>query len=188
MLADERFSDRPGSVCPVIGAILRAYNDNTVDALRQDLYRYAADVVGTRGSFELQRERAVVALAWAAARYEVRARRWYGLRRAPAEPDPSWGPDLIAEHVIGSLGSRITPDTHRGMLSLLDRLLAVGAERELVEHLPEPIEYRGGGEELPVAEVVECGAPSRLELLPAPLDYLSSTLGQGRQDQALVLV
>jgi len=46
MLAGEPFSDHPASVCPVIGSCLRAYNDWIDDDRRQDLYRYAAKVVG----------------------------------------------------------------------------------------------------------------------------------------------
>ena len=38
MLAGERFSDRPRSVCPVIAAFLRSYNDQVDDRRRQDLY------------------------------------------------------------------------------------------------------------------------------------------------------
>lgn len=48
MLGRERFSDHPRSVCPVIGMVLRAYNDGADDERRQDLYRYAAAAVGTR--------------------------------------------------------------------------------------------------------------------------------------------
>jgi hypothetical protein len=178
MLAGERFSDRPTSVCPVIGAILRAYNDKTGDGLRQDLYRYASDVVGTRDGFEWQRRRADMALAWATARFEGRWRR----RR---EPDPDWSPDLIAEYVIASLGRRITPDSHAAMLGLIDQLIALG---ELVEHLPQRVEHRSGGHEVGVAEVAERSAPPRLELFPAPLDYLAASHGQRRQDHALVAV
>jgi hypothetical protein len=62
MLAGERFSDRPASVCPVIGAILRAYNDGLDDQRRNDVYRYAAEAVGTRGDFSLARRRAEASL------------------------------------------------------------------------------------------------------------------------------
>jgi hypothetical protein len=48
MLAGESFDDHPKSVCPVIGMVLRAYNDGVDDARRQELYRWAAEVVGTR--------------------------------------------------------------------------------------------------------------------------------------------
>jgi hypothetical protein len=42
MLADEPFSDRPRSVCPVIAAFLRSYNDGLDDERRRDLYRFAS--------------------------------------------------------------------------------------------------------------------------------------------------
>jgi len=184
MLADERFTDRPTSVCPVIGAILRAYNDNTEERFRQGLYRYASEVVETRASFELQHSRATVALAWARARYAARTR----LRRAPSEPDPDWSPDLLAEYVIRSLGRRIGSDAHAAMLGLIDELIALGSERELIEHLPEPVEDRGGREEILVAKSRQRRAPTRLELLPAALDYLPAMGRERRQDEALVLV
>lgn len=58
LLAGEPFSDRPVSVCPVIGSFLRAYNDSIDDDRRQDLYAYASKVVGSRGSDALQHARA----------------------------------------------------------------------------------------------------------------------------------
>src|SRR5918911_2783052 len=57
MLAGERFSDRPYCVSPAIGGFLRAYNDFVDDRLRQDLYRLASAVVGTRGTPEVERLR-----------------------------------------------------------------------------------------------------------------------------------
>ena len=48
MLAGERFSDHPRSVCPVLAMVLRAYNDGTDDERRQDLYAYASIVIGSR--------------------------------------------------------------------------------------------------------------------------------------------
>src|SRR5258705_13418563 len=48
MLAGERFTDRPQTACPVIGAFLRAYNDIVCSAHRQDLLECAAGVVDTR--------------------------------------------------------------------------------------------------------------------------------------------
>src|SRR4051794_41163630 len=65
MLAGERFSDRPTSVCPIVGALLRAHNDALDELQRGDLYRYAAEAVGTRGEFELQLTRAAAAISWA---------------------------------------------------------------------------------------------------------------------------
>ena len=47
LLAGEPFSDRPASACPVIGGVLRAYNDAVDDERRQRLYGMAASVVET---------------------------------------------------------------------------------------------------------------------------------------------
>ena len=57
MLADEEFSDQPVSVCPVIAAFLRKHNDSIDDERRQDLYAYAAKVVGSRSPGPVQDER-----------------------------------------------------------------------------------------------------------------------------------
>lgn len=57
MLAGEPFNDHPKSVCPVVGAFLRTYNDAVDEDRRQDLYEYAARAVGTRGSSRLTRRR-----------------------------------------------------------------------------------------------------------------------------------
>src|SRR4051794_40947658 len=48
MLAGERFTDRPQTACPVIGAFLRAYNDIVGDAPRQEMLACAANVVDSR--------------------------------------------------------------------------------------------------------------------------------------------
>src|ERR1700722_3440850 len=66
MLAGDRFTDRPPSVCPLVGALLRTYNDKLDNRKRQDLYRYAADSVGSRGDHRLQARRAATVLAAAA--------------------------------------------------------------------------------------------------------------------------
>src|SRR6201987_3680512 len=100
MLAGERFGDRPASVCPVIGAILRAYNDNVDDRRRQDLYRFAADAVDTRRNYHAQRRRADAALDWAIDRYRRRG------GKLPAPPDPEGVRDEIAYYVVGALVGR----------------------------------------------------------------------------------
>jgi hypothetical protein len=65
MLAHEPFSDRPASVSPVIAGFLRSYNDHVDDGRRQDLYRYAARVVGTRAHEATEVLRAEMSLRWA---------------------------------------------------------------------------------------------------------------------------
>src|SRR5690242_21393105 len=57
MLAHEPFSDHPASVCPIIGAFLRSYNDCIDSRRRQDLYPYAARIVGSRVPKRFQLER-----------------------------------------------------------------------------------------------------------------------------------
>src|SRR5438874_10885336 len=89
MLAGERFSDHPVSVDPVVAAILRAYNDALEDFRRPDLYRHAAESVGTRGSYGLSQRRAELAIEWARARFEGRGRN----RKIPVVPSAEAGPD-----------------------------------------------------------------------------------------------
>lgn len=55
MLAGERFSDQPRTVCPIVAAFLRAYNDWVDDDRRQDLYRFASAAVGTSASTAVRR-------------------------------------------------------------------------------------------------------------------------------------
>jgi hypothetical protein len=134
MLSGERFSDHPISVCPVVGSLMRAYNDNIDDRRRQDLYRYAAEAVFTRGDFSLQRRRAQIAIAWARQRYAARGG---VLRRTPATPSPDNGPNEIAYYVMGSLGGRRrlrnrpgwwSDEAHIGLLAMVDEMVALGTE------------------------------------------------------------
>jgi hypothetical protein len=55
MLAGERFTDAPASVCSVVSAFMRTYNDSVDDARRQDLYAFAARAVGTAGDGQARR-------------------------------------------------------------------------------------------------------------------------------------
>jgi hypothetical protein len=74
MLAGEPFTDRPVSVCPVIAAFLRAYNDAVDGRERQRLYLYAALVVGTRADAAVEKERMRRLLAEFEARWHDRRR------------------------------------------------------------------------------------------------------------------
>jgi hypothetical protein len=132
MLAGERFSDHPVSVCPIVGAILRAYNDDIDQGRRPDLYRYAAESVGTRGSYALQLRRARHAIAWARTVYSKRGR----LRRRPTEPRPDHGPDEIAFYLVRSLGRRHSDESHAAVLAMLDELIELGLESRM-DALPE---------------------------------------------------
>src|ERR1700759_5818893 len=119
MLAGERFGDRPVSVCPVIGAILRVYNDNVDDRRRQDLYRFAADAVDTRRDYRVQRRRADMALAWAAQRNAILS-----------PPDPEGPRDEIGYYVVGALGRRArwSDEEHASMITLLEQLIEIDGQ------------------------------------------------------------
>jgi hypothetical protein len=124
MLGGEPFSDHPASVCPVIGSFLRAYNDRIDDGRRQDLYAYAARVVGSRASEHVQQARAERVSAWA---LELRLSRWVRLHvparlRALAPTPPS---DLVGSHAVCAIAQH-TDKTHAKVLALIDELLAIG--------------------------------------------------------------
>lgn len=64
MLAGERFSDHPRSVCPVIASYMRTVNDRLDEEERQELYPYAAAIVGSRGSRRLSVRRGRLCFSW----------------------------------------------------------------------------------------------------------------------------
>jgi len=126
MLGGEPFSDRPACVCPVIAGFLRVYNDRLDHETRQDLYAYAAKVVGSRGSAATEEARAARLVDWV---QETRSAGWTRLfvaRRIRAikqsrEPRAA---------LIGSLAAdgirRYTPKSHAAVLALIDELLEIG--------------------------------------------------------------
>ena len=87
MLAGEPFCDRPSGVSAVITGVLRTHNDRIDDRRRQDLYRYAAQVVGTGGDAEAERARAKRCLEWEATSAGVGR----GRRGGPSGSRRSWG-------------------------------------------------------------------------------------------------
>jgi hypothetical protein len=134
MLAHERFSDRPQSVCPVIAAILRTYNDWIDDDRRGDMYRYAAESVGTRGDYALQQRRAAAAIAWVQTLRAPRGRLTGALLGARYAPEPDAGPEAIALFVVRAIRRatrwRRTPRlqaAHQGLLSLVDVLIELSS-------------------------------------------------------------
>jgi hypothetical protein len=134
MLAGERFSDRPRSVCPVIGSYMRTLNDGLDEASRQQLYPYAAAIVGTREASKVSARRARLCLEWAEAMGLVASPfRWLALR---------WG----GGHDSGRLCAR-TALRHGGpslAFALADGLIAAGAEPEplAVPHWSDPAALR----------------------------------------------
>jgi hypothetical protein len=128
MLAAEPFSDHPACASPVVGAFLRAYNDRVDDERRQTLYAYAARVVGTRASDEIESERARLCASWMQRilareprfarrrwRLAVEARRVDGLTpQGIGRAAGMLGAMLVHRH--GELG-------HARALAMLDRLV-----------------------------------------------------------------
>lgn len=130
MLAGEPFSDHPASVCPVIGSFLRAYNDWIDDERRQDLYAYAAKVLGSRAPRSVVQARADRLTRWTG---EIKhRRRWTRLLLAGALQDLALGPlpDDVGSRAVQAI-SRRNERTHGEVLSVIDELLAMG-DRERV--------------------------------------------------------
>jgi hypothetical protein len=122
MLAGEPFSDHPRSVCPVVAALLRRYNDVLDDRRRQDLYEYAAKVVGSRGSARLEHARTEHLRQWISERPPRRWQRWLPSAYVLREAEPSL--DMLAERVVHNI-SRHERRSHVVMLGLVDELLAL---------------------------------------------------------------
>ena len=143
MLASELFSDHPASVCPVIGSFLRSYNDAIDECRRQDLYGYAARVVGSRSSAAVEQARAERLGQWAA---QIRPRRWarglparvraYALKYKP--PAESLGTQTV--HAI----RKHTDETHAAALTLIDELLAIGTTGAQSDVVPAVAQARTG--------------------------------------------
>jgi hypothetical protein len=123
MLAGEPFSDHPTTACPVIASLLRSFNDSLDDEPRQELYEYAAKVVGSRGSRRVQRDRLDRLIAWTEeieGRRRKRSRaclRWLGLRPSA---------HVVAAQAIRAVARR-DDNTRSDVLALADELLAFGS-------------------------------------------------------------
>jgi hypothetical protein len=127
MLAGEGFSDHPRSVSRPIASFLRGYNDLLDDRRRADLYRYAAQVVGSAGSCGVEAARVARLLAWADERWERRASRSLieRLRFRRAVQERSADPEPAGTYAVHAIG-KVTDDSHAGALALVDELIAMG--------------------------------------------------------------
>ena len=124
MLAGERFSDHPKSVCRVIASFLRSYNDAIDDQRRRDLYRCAADVVGTRSSRATERARVGACEDAFAA---VSNSRWPRWRRRLVHLfrclDTTGNVTSLYAELARALSARA--DGHTRALALVDELIAI---------------------------------------------------------------
>jgi hypothetical protein len=127
MLAGEEFSDQPVSVCPVIEAFPRKHNDSIDDERRQDLYAYAARVVGSRSRGLVQDGRAA----------QARLREWDSVvrRRQSTRSNVPW-PRRALDRMLNAMFEEIplyafyglivhNDETHAEVLALVEELLAV---------------------------------------------------------------
>ena len=121
MLAGERFTHRPRSVCFVIAELLRTYNDIVDDERRQRLYGCASAVVGSTAGIavvrlRVQRLREVVLEAPAG---RPRLQRWMQgarMQRAGARETAT-----CAAHVLAADGDRGLAR----LVSLVDEMVAM---------------------------------------------------------------
>lgn len=136
MLAGEPFSDRPASVCPVIAGFMRAYNDRVDDERRQDLYRYAAEVVGTRAAPDVEHTRERRCLEWAETMRRQRPRplRWIA-RGGSTAVDRRLGLDAAGTYAARSI-RRHGDRTHSAALELVDELIAMGRRGDAAPNVP----------------------------------------------------
>jgi hypothetical protein len=140
MLAGERFSDRPYCVSPAIGGFLRAYNDFIDDRLRQDLYRLASAVVGTRDTPEIERMRVRRVIEWGQSLRHSRpwgrlATYTHGFRARGDDLNP----DEAAAFAVRAIG-RKRGRAHVEALALVDELIAYGQPGQAgVHQTAEPL-------------------------------------------------
>jgi hypothetical protein len=128
MLAGEGFTDHPRSVSRPIASFLRGYNDLLDDRRRADLYRFAAQTVGTAGLPAVEDARVARLLAWADDLWQRRSSRSLiermrmrrALKERSTDPEPA---GTYAVHAVGKVNDEI----HASALALVDELIAMGA-------------------------------------------------------------
>src|SRR4051794_24204839 len=123
LLAGEPFSDRPASACPVIGGVLRAYNDAVDDERRQQLYGMAASVVETAAGDDELVARVEHVVAWTRARTRRPWRRMMLGASVRAEDF-----DELGVQAVKALG-RLDDGAHAELEALVRELLRLGRPR-----------------------------------------------------------
>ena len=135
MVGHEPFSDRPESVSPVIREFLRDVNDFLDYRRRQELTEMAAEVVDTKGSDALERERAHMAVTWAdrlPGRLRAESRIWVRLNVAFGRYAVA---GTYAAGRASQVGSKNDENRHAEAMSLLRSLIDAGVP---VSARPQP--------------------------------------------------
>ena len=120
MLAEEPFTDRPATISPVIGALLRTYNDGLDDARRQDLYPLASLIVGTTASRSAEDERASRCLAFARSLGASLPSGRAAMGMSTAEASGSWA-------ALAALRAGPSADAHQRTLEFVRELAAMAS-------------------------------------------------------------
>jgi len=129
MLAEEPFTHRPRSVCPVVAAFLRTYNDQLRHVARQELYPYAALVLDSRRDPDVARRRAAHFLAWASGGRCTRRQRLLATVRA-------W--DDVTMWWVGRRAAQLARDREAQVRALLEDVLAIGTPAAPTAPEPAP--------------------------------------------------
>jgi hypothetical protein len=138
MLAGERFSDHPPTVCPVIAGFLRGYNDLMPEQDLPELYPIAARVVGSAGPKSVRRERARRLIEWSREPGGRARRRRFYLRFE------TW--DLIALPAVKA-ALRLDPERRRVEVArLVDELVAIGVRPRDDRAVADPVRAAGEAE------------------------------------------
>ncbi len=123
MLADEPFTDRPGSTSAVIAALLRTYNDGLGDDRRQDLYPLASLIVGTARSRRVERDRASRCLEFARSLGAAAPAGRAAIGVATPEASGSWA-------ALAALRTGPTDEVHARTLAFTRELATMGSRRQ----------------------------------------------------------
>ena len=147
MLAGESFTDHPRSVSRPIASFLRGYNDLVDDRRRADLYRYAAQAVGTASSSAVEDARVARLLAWGDEIWMRRASRSVleRLRFRRAVQERSSDPEPAGTYAVHAMG-KVREETHAAALALVDELIRM-ARTEVARSGggPEGVELAASG-------------------------------------------
>jgi hypothetical protein len=137
MLAGDPFSDHPATACPLIGSLLRTYNDAVEDDRRQLLYPLASLAVGTRGDRAITERRSRALAEWCEEHDALlpRWRRW--TRRLSPQPCAR---TLIDQSMLAirCLPRRSPDRAHEEFVKLIERLAHIGREPDAGRHTRSP--------------------------------------------------